>query len=138
MKGYADLIQAVSSLLWPVFAFVALLVFRRQIGEVIGQFRQLKKGKFFGTEVEFVDSFDQDEGTKIIHEFLFPGGIYDDQRRKTLNGLLRELGISRDVRLILVGAEGASFRKQLIEHAKKKGLSLVNQSLDRNNEASHA
>jgi hypothetical protein len=43
---------------------------------------------------------------------------------QTLNTLLRELGVVRDVRLILDGAEGAALRKQLIKYAKEKGFGL--------------
>jgi hypothetical protein len=124
MKDYSDLIGAISSLLWPVFAFVALLLFRNQIRELLVQLGKLNKGKILGVELEFRDALKQDRSTDILRAYLWPGGKYDDRRRRALNNLLKEMGIERDVRLILVGEEGAAFRDQLIAHAQKKGLAL--------------
>lgn len=63
-----------------------------------------------------------DESSDTLRNFLSPNGVYNDDRRKTLNGLLEELGIARDVRVILTGSENAEFRNLLIALAKKKGL----------------
>lgn len=125
MDGYSKLISALSSLLWPVFAFVALFVFREQLRVLLNQLAKLNRGKFLGMELEFSDTLKKDVSSDILRTYLWPSGQYDDQRRKVLNSLLRELGIMRDVRLILIGEEGAPFRNQLIEYAKKKGLPLT-------------
>ncbi len=53
MKEISELLKAVSSLLWPIFAFVTLFLFKGQIGEAIGR---LKKGKLLGQEVELSES----------------------------------------------------------------------------------
>ena len=66
----------------------------------------------------------QDESSKILNAYLFPNGAYSLERLQTLNALLRELGVVRDVRLILDGAEGAALRKQLIKYAKEKGYAV--------------
>ena len=125
MKQSAELIQAISSLLWPVFAFVALFVFHEQIKILLVQLGKLNKGKFLGMELEFSDRLKPDSSTDVLSAYLSPDGKYDDRRRKVLNGLLREIGITRDVRLILIGEEGAPFRSQLIEYARKKGVALT-------------
>ena len=49
----SNLISAFASLLWPLFAFCFLLLFRSQISDAIGR---LKKGKLLGQEVELHDS----------------------------------------------------------------------------------
>ena len=121
----AELIEAIASLLWPAFAFVALFVFHEQIKILLVQLGKLNKGKFLGMELEFSDRLKPDSSTDVLRAYLSPDGKYDDRRRKVLNGLLREIGITRDVRLILIGEEGAPFRKQLIEHAKAKGVALT-------------
>ena len=125
MKPAAELIQAISSLLWPVFAFAALFVFHEQIRVLLVQLGKLNKGKFLGMELEFSDRLKPDSSTDVLRAYLSPDGKYDDRRRKVLNGLLREIGITRDVRLILIGEEGAPFRNQLIEYAMKKGIALT-------------
>lgn len=53
MKEYADLINAAATLLWPIFAFVALFSFKKQIA---GLLERLRKGKVFGQEIELSDS----------------------------------------------------------------------------------
>jgi hypothetical protein len=49
MKEWAELIQAIADLLWPVLAFVTVLIFRKNVRELLNR---LKKGKLFGQEVE--------------------------------------------------------------------------------------
>lgn len=49
MKDWADLIQAVAELLWPILVFTTVLIFRRNVRELLSR---LKKGKLFGQEVE--------------------------------------------------------------------------------------
>jgi hypothetical protein len=51
----ATLFQAVAAILWPVFAFTALFVFRAQIVDLA---RRLKKGKLLGQEIELNESLD--------------------------------------------------------------------------------
>ena len=45
MNEIAVLAQAIAALLWPIFAFTALLMFRKQIGDLV---KRLKKGKLLG------------------------------------------------------------------------------------------
>ena len=124
MKDVAALIQAVSSLLWPILVLVVVLIFRIQLGEVLGQFKRMTKGKFFGQEIELSETLVRDDSSKILNAYLFPNGVYSPERLQTLNSLLRELGVVRDVRLILDGAEGAALRQQLINYAKEKGFAV--------------
>lgn len=56
MKAWAELIGAIAALLWPLFAFTLLLVFRREIKRVIGR---IKRGKFLGQEIELEESLTQ-------------------------------------------------------------------------------
>ena len=53
MSEISELLKALASLLWPIFAFVVLFLFRSQLGDAIGRF---KKGKLLGQEVELNDS----------------------------------------------------------------------------------
>lgn len=53
MNKFAALLQAIASLLWPLFAFTALFVFRSQIADLASR---LKKGKLLGQEIELNES----------------------------------------------------------------------------------
>ena len=125
MKDVAALIQALSSLLWPMLAFLVVLIFRSEIGDVLGQFKRMKKGKFFGQEIELSEVLVQDDdSSRILNAYLLPNGTYSPERLQTLNALLRELGVVRDVRLILDGEGDVALRQRLIKYAKEKGFGL--------------
>jgi hypothetical protein len=49
MKNLAVLIAAIAALLWPIFAFVTVILFKAEIKRFIGR---LRKGKLLGQEVE--------------------------------------------------------------------------------------
>lgn len=55
MNEVSELLKAIATLLWPIFAFVALFVFKEQLAGAIGR---LKKGKLLGQEVELSDSLE--------------------------------------------------------------------------------
>jgi len=92
MKAFSDFVVGLSSLLWPIFAFVALFVFRNEIKDLLRQLGKLNRGKFLGMELEFRDTLKHDSSSEILRAYLWPGGKYDDGRRKTLNVFLRQLG----------------------------------------------
>lgn len=56
MKEAAELISAIASLLWPLFAFTTLFVFKKQIGELVGR---IKRGKLLGQEIELSESLNK-------------------------------------------------------------------------------
>jgi hypothetical protein len=125
MKDIAALIQAISSLLWPILVLLVVLIFRSQIEEVLGQFKRMKKGKFFGQEIELSEKLvEDDDSSEILNAYLLPNGAYSPERLQTLNALLRDLGVVRDVRLILDGEGDVALRKKLIKYAKEKGFGL--------------
>lgn len=53
MSEFSELLKAIASLLWPIFAFVALLIFKTQIADAISR---IKKGKLLGQEIELSES----------------------------------------------------------------------------------
>lgn len=56
MQEFATLIQAIAALLWPIFAFTALFIFRKQLIDLLAR---LKKGKLFGQEIELSESLEK-------------------------------------------------------------------------------
>lgn len=55
MQEFSTLLQALAALLWPAFAFTALLMFRKQIADLLAR---LKKGKLLGQEIELNESLE--------------------------------------------------------------------------------
>lgn len=49
MKDLSVLLGAIASVLWPVFAFVSLSIFYKEIRSLLGR---VQKGKFLGQEIE--------------------------------------------------------------------------------------
>ncbi len=62
MKEFADFLRAVATLLWPIFAFSTLLVFKKEISEIIAR---LRRGKVLGQEFELSESLEK--LARIIH-----------------------------------------------------------------------
>lgn len=62
MKDAAELISAVASLLWPLFAFTSLFVFKKQIGDLVGR---IKRGKLLGQEIELSESLNKLEESAV-------------------------------------------------------------------------
>jgi hypothetical protein len=56
LQDVATLLQAIAAILWPLFAFTALYVFRAQIADIA---RRLKRGKLLGQEIELGESLDR-------------------------------------------------------------------------------
>ncbi|ELY5145894.1 hypothetical protein HQK29_20040 [Vibrio vulnificus] len=67
MNEISELLKAIAALLWPIFAFVTLFVFKDQIAEVIGR---LRKEKLLGQELELSDSLEslQASASKLSEE----------------------------------------------------------------------
>jgi hypothetical protein len=128
LQAYADLIRAFASLLWPILAIAFVLVFRTQIGGLLVRLSAIKKGEFFGQKMEFTDTLDQDLSSKILTDYLNPGGKFDAERTRELNRYLRELSVDLDVRVILDGSKTAPLRQQLINYAKQKGAKFKDAS----------
>jgi len=65
MSELAVLLQAIAALLWPVFAFTALFVFKTQIADLA---RRLKRGKLLGQEIELNESLNQLRQSAVLVE----------------------------------------------------------------------
>lgn len=84
MTEFATLLQAIAALLWPVFAFTALFVFRSQIADIA---RRLKKGKLLGQEIELNESLNRlNESAISIEKTLseFPPQATEPQNQQEL------------------------------------------------------
>lgn len=55
MSELATLLQSIAALLWPLFAFTTLFVFRIQLSDLV---KRLKRGKLLGQEIELNESLE--------------------------------------------------------------------------------
>lgn len=124
MKSIAELVQAVASLLWPILVLFVVLLFREQIREVLSQFKRVRSGRIFGQEFVFEARLSESNTSITLNKYLYRNGVFIAERARDLNMLLREQGDSRDVLLILDGAEAEPTRKKLIDYAKTKGVNF--------------
>src|SRR6266446_8286254 len=67
MKNTIDLLRAISTLLWPAFAFWLFFTYKEEIRTLL---RRIRKGKLLGQEIELEDSLRQlqEEATKAASE----------------------------------------------------------------------
>ncbi len=65
MTETAALLQAIASLLWPVFAFTVLFVFRAQITDLVSR---IKRGKLLGQEIELNESLKRLDASAVSVE----------------------------------------------------------------------
>lgn len=56
MAEWAELLRAVAALLWPLITLTGIVIFRRQIRELLGR---IKRGKLLGQEIELSESLAQ-------------------------------------------------------------------------------
>ncbi|OFC70940.1 hypothetical protein [Alteromonas confluentis] len=135
MSEISELLKALASLLWPIFAFVALFLFKSQLAEAIGRF---KKGKLLGQEVELNDSLVslQRSASQLSEEVsAIPSSEVDssDENNNELKSdesgvktIIHEASKSPKAALILLAAEIEKEAKQtLASIGKLKGRKSV-------------
>jgi hypothetical protein len=61
LQAWAELLKAIATLLWPIFAFSAAFFFRAELRSIL---RRIKKGKVLGQELELQESLERLELTK--------------------------------------------------------------------------
>lgn len=130
MNEISELLKAIASLLWPIFAFVSLFMFKDRIGEAIGR---LKKGKLLGQEVELNDSLEslQRSASELSEEVsAIPASEAqsDDKDETTqeddsnLRAIIHEAARSPKAALILLATDIEKEAKQtLASNGKLKG-----------------
>jgi len=134
MSEISELLKALASLLWPIFAFVVLFLFRSQLAEAIGRF---KKGKLLGQEVELSDSLAslQRSASKLSEEISaipsseIESSDNDEQNNDESNvkAIIQEAARSPKAALLLLAAEIEKEAKQtLASIGKLKGRKSIN------------
>jgi len=61
MEAWAEFLKAIAALLWPIFAFSALFLFRPEIRNIL---QRIRKGKLLGQELELQESLERLESSK--------------------------------------------------------------------------
>jgi hypothetical protein len=134
MSEISELLKALASLLWPIFAFVVLFLFRSQLADAIGRF---KKGKLLGQELELNDSLAnlQRSASQLSEEVsAIPSSevessdgneLEDDE--SSVKSIIHEAARSPKAALILLAAEIEKEAKQtLASIGKLKGRKSIN------------
>jgi hypothetical protein len=112
MKNAIDLLRAISTLLWPIFAFWLFFTYKDEIRSLL---RRIKKGKLFGQEIELEDSLQrlQEAATKAATE-VAPAEEFRSQENKhaltedasdPINKILEEAIRSPKAALLLLASE---------------------------------
>lgn len=148
MNEFSEFLKAIATLLWPILGFVVVLLFRVEIAKAIGR---IKKGKFFGQEVELSDELAelQQTATKASEEVAsLPqaeidqtvGGIDEDtlivNEEDSIKTIIKEASHSPKTALILLASEVEKEARQTLasigklKGARKLTLSQIINELD--------
>jgi hypothetical protein len=133
MSEISELLKAIATLLWPIFAFVSLFVFKKQIAESIGRF---KKGKLLGQEIELNDSLEnlQRSASKLSEEVsAIPtsdagsseGSNSEKDDESNIKAIIHEAARSPKAALILLATD--------IEKEARQTLASIGKLKDRKN-----
>ncbi len=137
MKDVAALISAIASLLWPIFAFAVLAIYRKQLGDFIAR---LRKGKVLGQEIELDESLDKLEKSAVAvaqEVAALPAPVSDevpiDSSDDPSDGILREASRSPKAALLLLASELEREARQLLAsvgHLKGQKYVPLSQALE--------
>lgn len=122
MNEYALLLQAIATLLWPIFAFTVLFVFRTQIADIL---HRLKSGKLLGQEIELNESLKRlDESAISIEQEVSelpvqaaneqPSKEEQLQEERIVSNIVSEAARSPKAALILLASELEKLARQLL------------------------
>jgi len=103
-------LAAIASLLWPIFTFILVFSFKRQIGNLLGR---VKRGKLLGQEFELEDSLNKLEASAVAvaeEVAALPAPSHEDTLRETgdedqIKSILSEAARSPKAALILLASE---------------------------------
>ncbi len=62
MKEFADLLQAVASVFWPILVFIIVIWFKKEIKEIL---KRIKRGKILGQELELEEDLNKLNRTAV-------------------------------------------------------------------------
>lgn len=137
MKDVAALISAIASLLWPIFAFAVLALYRRQLGNLIAR---LRKGKLLGQEIELDESLDKlEQSAAAVAEEVaaLPASAGStataDLADDPSGGILREASRSPKAALLLLASELEREARQVLAsvgHLKRQKYIPLSQALE--------
>lgn len=138
MKDCAELITALANLLWPVFAFTFIFVFKRPITDLLNR---IKSGKLFGQEFELTESLNQlEESAKAGEQEVASLPKLDDSSANQVSltddqitFILQEAARSPKTALILLASQLEQEARQLLAsvgHSKGQRYIPFAQAMD--------
>jgi hypothetical protein len=124
MAALAELIKALATLLWPIFAFVFLWLFQAEIKTLLKRLSKLRKGRLMGQELELDEELDElkqatDKAEREVAAIPKPQQPTLDLRKtgRTLDDLLREAARSPRAALMMLAAEIEQRLRQILAAA---------------------
>lgn len=148
MNELSEFLKAIAALFWPILGFVVVFLFRVEIAKAVGR---IKKGKFFGQEVELSDELAelQQTATKASEEVAslpqaeidqVTGEIGKDtsivNEEDSIKTIIKEASHSPKTALILLASEVEKEARQTLasigklKGARKFTLSQIINELD--------
>ncbi|MHB1345038.1 MAG: hypothetical protein ACYCX3_11880 [Thermoleophilia bacterium] len=124
MTGVADLLRAISDLLWPLFAAGVVLVFRKPLAEAIGR---VKRAKGPGWEVELEEDLQQAQAASDLAAYRLPAVVEVDaestadrrDRAEFVEEILSEASDSPKAALMLLASR---IEQEIREVAGSRGI----------------
>lgn len=119
MKEFADFLRAVATLLWPIFAFSTLFIFKKEISEIIAR---LRRGKVLGQEFELSESLEKLDRSAVaaaneVASFPAPGTSASPEEPGTddeVRTILHEAARSPRAALMLLASDLEREARQLL------------------------
>jgi hypothetical protein len=105
MKSLTDLLQAIAALSWPILTFVLFWHFRHEISDLL---KRIKRGKFFGQELELVTSLDDLNRSALaaaVEVKAIAASAEETEPNRMLPGLHRSSDESHQIKDILLLAQ---------------------------------
>lgn len=107
----SEIIKAFSSLLWPIFAFYLVYLFRADISALLSR---VTKGKIFGQEFELSENIQQLHKSVENTGIVFTDENKDKESNTIVESILREAATSPEAALMLLSSEIEKEAKILI------------------------
>lgn len=107
MNEWAEILQAVAALLWPILTFIGLLMFRKEIAGIASR---LKRGKLFGQEIELDESLDKLQASTVLLQEEIGSLPAAEVREKTV----QEITLDQDVAQQIIAEAATSPKAALI------------------------
>lgn len=116
IKAITEIIKAASDLLWPILTFTSVLIFRKDIRNLLPR---LRKGKIFGNEFELENDVDKlEKEVKQIEANTIDAEVVEKSENNDIDSILKESSKNPKIGMIMLSA---TIEKEMREWLYKTG-----------------